>query len=94
MKKIYETPEITVLVAETSGVICTSGEDRSFTLSDYDEEGNYLSTALGHLPMNVGMYGLEVTQEDISDRNYEYYGVLYDVLNRVLKTEVVKHEKQ
>ena len=38
MKKIYETPEITVFVAETSGVICTSGEDRSFTLSDYDEE--------------------------------------------------------
>jgi hypothetical protein len=66
----------------------------TLTYDWYDEEGNYLSTALGHLPMNVGVYGLKLTQEDISDRNYEYYGVLYDVLNRVLKTEVVKHEKQ
>lgn len=66
----------------------------TLTYDWYDEEGNYLSTALGHLPMNVGVYGLKLTQEDISDRNYEYYGVLYDVLNRVLKTEVVKHEAQ
>ncbi|MBQ3322759.1 MAG: hypothetical protein IJH05_07960 [Firmicutes bacterium] len=66
----------------------------TLTYDWYDKEGNYLSTALGHLPINVGLYGLEVTQEDISDRDYEYYGVLHDVLNRTLKTEIIKHEKQ
>jgi hypothetical protein len=66
----------------------------TLTYDWYDKDGNYLSTALGHLPINVGLYGLEVTQEDISDRDYEYYGVLHDVLNRTLKTEIIKHEKQ
>ena len=66
----------------------------TFLYDWYDEEGNYLSTAMGHLPINVGMYGLEVTQKDISDQDYYYYGLLKDVLNGTIKTQTLHHEAQ
>lgn len=64
----------------------------TFRYDWYDEDGNYLSTALGHLPINVGMYGLKLSLRDISSQEYEYYGILWDVLNRPLKTETL-HNK-
>ena len=58
----------------------------------YDKDGNYLSTALGHWPISVGMYGLKLSQRGISSEDYLYYGILRDVVNRTLKTEIVHHE--
>ena len=66
----------------------------TFLYDWYDEDGNYLSTAMGHLPINVGMYGLEVTQKDIRSEEYDYYGILYDVLNRTIKTQTLHHEAE
>ena len=64
----------------------------TFRYDWYDKEGNYLSTALGHLPISVGVYGLKLSQRDISSEDYLYYGILRDVMNRTLKTEIVHHE--
>lgn len=64
----------------------------TFRYDWYDEEGNYLSTALGHLPINVGVYGLKLSQRDISAEEYTYYGILKDVMNRTLKTEILHHK--
>ena len=64
----------------------------SFLYDWYDEDGNYLTTAAGHLPVDVGTRGLKVTQEDISSEDYYYYGILYDVLNRTMETEQIHHE--
>jgi len=66
----------------------------TFVYDWYDADGNYLSTALGHLPINVGMYGLEMSRIDISKQEYECYGILHDIMNRTLKTEVLHHEKK
>ena len=38
------------------------------------------------------MYGLKLSQRDISGAEYEYYGILKDVMNRTLKTEVLHHK--
>ena len=64
----------------------------SFLYDWYDEDGNYLTTAAGHMPIDVGTQGLKVTQEDISSEDYYYYGILYDVLNRTMETEQIHHE--
>ncbi len=66
----------------------------TFLYDWYDEEGNYLSTAMGHLPVNVGVSGLEVTQKDISSEEYDYYGILRDVLNRTITTETLHHDAE
>ncbi|MGX8774449.1 MAG: clostripain-related cysteine peptidase [Bacillota bacterium] len=66
----------------------------SFLYDWYDEDGNYLSTAAGHLPIDVGVRGLTVSQKDISDQEYYYYGILYDVLNRTMETEKLYHRPQ
>ena len=63
----------------------------TFLYDWYDKDGNYLSTAVGHLPINVGMYGLKMSLRDISSEDYDYYGILHDVLNRTMKTEVLHH---
>ena len=63
----------------------------TFLYDWYDADGNYLSTAAGHLPINVGTSGLTVTQKDISSEEYYYYGLLRDVLNRTIKTEELHH---
>ena len=64
----------------------------TFLYDWYDESGNYLSTAMGHLPINVGTYGLRVTQKDISSEDYFYYGILRDVMNREIRTETLHHK--
>ena len=64
----------------------------TFRYDWYDEEGNYLSTALGHMPINVGLYGLKLSLRDISSKEYECYGILRDVLNRTMKTETIHHD--
>ncbi len=64
----------------------------TFLYDWYDEDGNFLSTAAGHLPIKVGLSGLEVTQKDISSEEYYYYGMLCDVLNRVMETEKIHHD--
>lgn len=64
----------------------------TFRYDWYDKDGNYLSTALGHWPISVGMYGLKLSQRDISSEDYEYYGILKDVMNRTMKTEIL-HNK-
>ena len=66
----------------------------TFLYDWYDEDGNYLSTAMGHLPINVGMNGLKVTQKDISSEEYDYYGILQDVLHRTFKTKTLHHKAQ
>ena len=63
----------------------------TFLYDWYDSDGNYLSTAAGHLPINIGTSGLTVTQKDISSEEYYYYGLLRDVLNRTIKTEELHH---
>lgn len=63
----------------------------TFLYDWYDSDGNYLSTAAGHLPINIGTSGLKVTQKDISSEEYYYYGLLRDVLNRTIKTEELHH---
>ncbi len=64
----------------------------TFLYDWYDKDGNYLTTALGHWPINVGMYGLKLTQKDISSEEYNYYGILRDVLNRESQTETLHHK--
>jgi len=49
---------------------------------------------MGHLPVNVGVSGLEVTQKDISSEEYDYYGILRDVLNRTITTETLHHDAE
>ncbi len=64
----------------------------TFLYDWYDEDGDYLFTALGHLPTYVGRKGLTVTQKDISSEDYEYFGILYDVMNRTMETKKLKHK--
>ena len=72
----------------TQPVPVTTVDGTSF-LKLYDEDGNYLSTAIGHLPIIPGARGLTVTQKDIRSEDYLYYGLLKDVANRTIRTEVV-----
>ena len=37
--------------------------------------------------------GLKVEQMDMSGEEYEYYGILYDTMNRRMETEHYIHEK-
>ena len=64
----------------------------TFLYDWYDENGEYLSTAAGHMPIDVGVKGLTVTQKDISSEEYYYYGILRDVMNRTMETERLHHE--
>jgi len=66
----------------------------TFLYDWYDKSGNYLSTAVGHLPISVGTYGLRVTQKDISSEEYYYYGILKDVMNREIETETLHHNPE
>ena len=66
----------------------------SFLYDWYDEDGKYLSTAAGHMPIDVGIKGLTVTQKDISSEEYDYYGILFDVMNRTMKTETLHHKPE
>lgn len=63
----------------------------TFLYDWYDEDGNYKSTAIGHLPIRVGAAGLTVTQNDISSEDYICYGLLKDVANRTIRTKIVHH---
>ena len=64
----------------------------TFLYDWYDEDGNYLRTAMGNLPINVGMYGLKVTRRSIDSREYYYYGILKDVLNGTITTQRIYHK--
>ena len=64
----------------------------TFLYDWYDKDGNYLKTAMGHSPILVGAQGLKVTQKDISTEEYEYFGILYDVMNRTMETKHLTHK--
>ncbi|MBQ9015450.1 MAG: hypothetical protein IJ109_04955 [Firmicutes bacterium] len=64
----------------------------TFLYDWYDEDGNYISTALGHMPIYVGTAGLQAKQKDISSKEFMYYGVMKDTMNRTLQTKVLHHE--
>lgn len=66
----------------------------TFLYDWYDENDNYLSTSLGHLPITVGTQGLRVTQKDISTEEYKYYGILKDVMNGESQTETLYHKPE
>ena len=66
----------------------------TFLYDWYDEEGNYLSTAMGHLPIHVGPDGMRVSTRDISSEVYECYGILEDAMLRTMQTKNVHHEAE
>ena len=66
----------------------------TFLYDWYDKDGNYLKTAMGHRPILLGVRGLTVTQKDISTEEYEYFGILYDVMNRTMETRHLTHKAE
>ena len=66
----------------------------TFLYDWYDEDGNYISTASGHLPMLVGTVGLRVKMKDVSHESYMYCGILQDAMHRVMRTETLKHNEK
>ena len=70
------------------------GELVSFSYDWYLEDGNYYGNSLGHLPVRVGYGGLQAEQSDMSSEEYEYYGIIWDTMNRTMETVHYTHEKE
>ena len=69
-----------------------SGTFVTFTYDWYDEEGNFVRTAMGHLPVKVDDDGLTLEQSDITGEDFRYYGIIYDTGNNRMETEVLENE--
>ncbi|MCF0115393.1 MAG: hypothetical protein HUJ56_08580, partial [Erysipelotrichaceae bacterium] len=65
----------------------STGSFVSFAYDWYYEDGNFKCNSLGHWPVRVSYEGLKVEQMDMSGEEYEYYGILYDTMNRRMETE-------
>ncbi|MCF0111649.1 MAG: hypothetical protein HUJ58_07100 [Erysipelotrichaceae bacterium] len=63
----------------------------TFTYDWYDEDGTYIRTAMGHLPVLIDKNGLQAAQTTFDNEEFRFCGIITDAANQVYETERVNY---